>query len=463
MPLPTPVGTQRDVLALPPEGHTVVLGSVGSGKTTLAILRAANLADAATEHGGSTLLVTFNRALITYLRSLSGGVLHGATVENYHRFARGYLRSRGKLPPACIVDPDPRSQLIRAAIAQAKESYASEPLLQRPSQFFDDEIRYIQRQGVDSVENYVGITRIGRTARLARSDRDLMWAVYELYLEARADAGKLYDWDDIAATVITELEIDIEPRRYRHVVIDEGQDFSPQMLRSLVRAIPDDGSITFFGDLAQQIYGRGISWRSAGLKPPKVWEFQDNHRNSRQIATLAQAIAAMPYFDGVEDLVLPRLPAADGPLPTIVPFADREAETRFVLDQVGVAGKTQRVAVLLRDRNDERHFAPHLRSTATRLHRELLLWPMGPGVFYGTYHGAKGLEFDTVYMPFCDASRLPDPVWATEHPDDDADNQFGSLIYVAVTRARRGLVISHSSELSRLFPAEPAFYRVVSP
>jgi hypothetical protein len=58
MPLPKPIGRQREVLALPAEGHTVVLGTAGSGKTTLAILRAALLSDAATEHYGRTLLVS---------------------------------------------------------------------------------------------------------------------------------------------------------------------------------------------------------------------------------------------------------------------------------------------------------------------------------------------------------------------------------------------------------------------
>jgi ABC-type taurine transport system ATPase subunit len=40
MSLPTPIGRQKDVLYLPTQGHFVVLGTAGSGKTTLAVLRA---------------------------------------------------------------------------------------------------------------------------------------------------------------------------------------------------------------------------------------------------------------------------------------------------------------------------------------------------------------------------------------------------------------------------------------
>ena len=61
MALPIPIGRQKEVLVLPAQGHFVVLGTAGSGKTTLAILRSAYLADHQTDHNGTTLLVTFNR------------------------------------------------------------------------------------------------------------------------------------------------------------------------------------------------------------------------------------------------------------------------------------------------------------------------------------------------------------------------------------------------------------------
>ena len=94
MTLPTPEGLQYEVLALPEQGHFVVLGTAGSGKTTMAILRAAYLAKL---HEEKVLLVTFNKALVTYLRSISEGELGDVDVRNYHRFARGYLSSRGLL------------------------------------------------------------------------------------------------------------------------------------------------------------------------------------------------------------------------------------------------------------------------------------------------------------------------------------------------------------------------------
>lgn len=71
MPLPPPKGRQREVLYLPGSRNIVVLGTAGSGKTTMAILRAAYLANALTDPGRRGLLVTFNRTLVTYLWSLA--------------------------------------------------------------------------------------------------------------------------------------------------------------------------------------------------------------------------------------------------------------------------------------------------------------------------------------------------------------------------------------------------------
>jgi superfamily I DNA and RNA helicase len=88
--LPLPVGRQREVLYLPSSGHFVVLGTAGSGKTTLAILRAAYLGNPNAENNGQTILVTFNRAPVSYLRHFRGPDFRNVVVENYHLFARGF-------------------------------------------------------------------------------------------------------------------------------------------------------------------------------------------------------------------------------------------------------------------------------------------------------------------------------------------------------------------------------------
>ena len=332
-------------------------------------------------------------------------------------------------------------------------------MLDRPREFFDEEFQWIQRHGIGSEQEYVDVERTGRSTRIRRAERAAVFDVYRRYLEGRAEAGQLYDWDDLAGAVHRELADDGGDRLYRHIVIDEGQDFSPEMLRSLAVAIPGNGSLTFFGDIAQQIYGHRMSWRNAGLNARRTWRFQENYRNTKQIARLALALAAMPYFPDDPDLVEPAAPAADGPLPVLMQRPSESAEREFVVSQAADRARLGTVAVLFRTREHEAAVRPYLPSGATRLHRELAFWPTGPGLFYGTYHASKGLEFNTVFMPFLSAERWPHPPDVEILGREETTVRDSRLLYVGVTRARSTLVLTHTGQPTALLPTTAELYQ----
>jgi superfamily I DNA/RNA helicase len=73
-----------------------------------------------------------------------------------------------------------------------------------------------------------------------------------------------------------------------------------------------------------------------------------------------------------------------------------------------------------------------------------------PRVKVGTFHRAKGLEFERVYIPNLDAGR------PRQGLDEDGLVREGSLLYVAVSRARDRLPLSYRSEPSMfLEPVRP--------
>lgn len=463
MSLPAPIGRQKEVLVLPAKGHYAVLGTAGSGKTTLAILRSAYLSDPVTDHKGRTLLVTFNRALVTYLKYLEEHCLKNVTVENYHKFARGYLNCRGLMSFNTICSlGDDRRRFIGNAVKQVSDRYDKHEFFERSIDFFSAEIKWISQNGIQSADVYMAIKRVGRLGSIVtRQIRPVMYEIYETYKSLLHTAGKKYDWDDIATTVADELSKDNSERRYKHVVIDEGQDFSPEMIRSLVQLIPPDGSLTFFGDVAQQIYGNRISWRSAGLKISKVWTFKENYRNSRQIAQLGLAISKMAYFTDDPDIVEPKSPTADGPLPTLVKCTSRAVEIKLVVSEAVKASRTRSVAILFRNREDEKLIVSKLPTGSIQLHSEMKQWVTGPGIRYGTYHSAKGLEFDMIILPFCSTERLPDPDTINAFGVEEAMIQDGRLLYVGVTRAKNWLVITYTYKLTKLLPKKGSLYQVI--
>jgi len=218
---------------------------------------------------------------LAFLRQIIAGDDDLLEVRNYHHFALGYLKSRGLPTDHAVAQHGERRELTRSALRAAREE-SSDAVLERGTDFFSSEFAWMGRHGIASEDDYLAADRVGRIQPLTRSQRSAVYAARRAYERAREEAGLSYDWDDLATAVIDQFEVDDEPRRYRHIVIDEGQDFSLQMLRSLVYAVDPEGSFTLFGDAAQQIYGRGISWRSAGIEVSKVWEFAHNYRTPRR-------------------------------------------------------------------------------------------------------------------------------------------------------------------------------------
>ena len=440
------------VVALQPRNHNVILGTAGSGKTTMAMLRAVFLADPRTEHSGRTLLVTFNRSLLAYLNHVIPSSVLNLDVRNYHTFARGYLRSRGLMRSKAIAKPGLRMELIDEALANVRSERA-EPVLERGADFFSAELEWMARNGTLTERSYLDAERVGRGEALGPRARSAAFAVREEYVSLRAAADYDYDWDDLAAEACSELRRDAGQRRYGHVVIDEGQDFSPEMLRSLALAIPREGSLTFFGDVAQQIYGRGLSWRRAGLKVHQEILFTKNYRNSPQIASLGLAIAAMPYFRDEPDMVEPDGFSDEGPPPTLRRFDSVGEELTFARQQAVEFGRLGPTAVLFRRDHAAELFAASCPG-ANRLHARTPTWSPGPSIWVGTVHSAKGFEFQSVILPGLTTDSWPEPEAVNAEGEDAAIANDGRLLYVAVTRARQNLLMTTSGDLTDLLPRD---------
>jgi superfamily I DNA/RNA helicase len=427
----------------------------------MAVHRAAYLANPKTAHAGRTLLLSYNKSLLAYLNYLRPPELRDVDVRTYHQFARGYLNARGRMESGKICSFEGvRRHFIAQALERIRGQGEKGSFLKRPLSFFLSEVRWIGQRGVVDVDEYLEIDRIGRgdEGPLRATQRAQMFTVYEAYREIRADRGYAYDWDDISIAVGQEFAQDEDPRLYRHIVIDEGQDFSPSMLRSLALALPSNGSLTFFGDVAQQVYGRRISWRQAGLDIKAPWNFKRNYRNSPQIAAVGLKIAEMPYFAGESDMVEPTEFAAAGPQPTLVRCSSRESEIALAIEQAREASLSASVAVLVRRHEEEEPLKEAFRRIGRYLSRNMKNWSPDPGISYGCAHNAKGFEFDTVIIVGVDEERWPDPQAVVAEGGVEAEASDGRLLYVGVTRARSALIMTHVGAPTRLLPANDGLW-----
>lgn len=460
MNLPVPVGRQYDVVYLSEDEHHVVLGTAGTGKTTMAIHRAVHLADGALRHNGRVLLVTYNNALITYLRHLAPKGVDAVNIETYFKFARGYLHSRGQMPAwNGVAERDVLHRLVAQARVNVEAQRGAFP---RNTDWLIDEIAWISAMGLPDEAAYQSARRLGRQTPLRQGDaRSAVWAMREEYLRLRATTTPArYDWSDLGTAVRRELAQDPTPRRYRHIVIDEGQDLSPEQIRSLVEAVEPGGSVTFFGDYHQAIYGQGMSWRAAGLQlgSRPVVTFVDNYRNTAAIARLAIALSKTPAMaSGDQDLVEPKTPVAAGPPPTLVRARDHAHERQLVSAQAASLMKDRSVAILARTHGLAADAAGSLPFRALK-ENDKSAWSHRPGLWAGTYHSAKGLEFDAVLMPFLDDTVMPWRDTVAAYDPQEAHAREARLLYVAITRARSDLVMTYSGTLTPLLPTQTGLW-----
>ena len=123
-------------------------------------------------------------------------------------------------------------------------------------EFYKDEWnRVVVSQEALSLEKYVRASQNGRGTRPDRKKRIEIWKVFETYLnlmkenKARDISYALYE----CSVLVAKSD---EKKQYKHIVVDEGQDFSDNAYR-LIRKLAAEkhlNDIFIVGDSHQRIY-----------------------------------------------------------------------------------------------------------------------------------------------------------------------------------------------------------------
>lgn len=218
-----------------------------------------------------------------------------------------------------------------------------------------------------------------------------------------------------------------------HLVIDEGQDLSPGFYRMARLAA---ASVTVLADECQRLTETNSTLAeiadALGRATGRV-EIAGNHRNSREIATLAEHFRT----GGTR----PDIPFRSGTRPVIRRYSGTKdladdiagLATRHPRDRIGVIVNSLRTAAELMRHLERAGLArePQLYSSAASSGRYRDLDLARPGVVLVHRASAKGLDFDTVVIADAESDSAIDPTAAT----------LRMAYYVMITRARERLVL----------------------
>lgn len=433
---------QREIVDQEWNGPVRVSGSAGTGKTIVAIHRAARLADR--NRDAQVLLTTFSKPLaqaltrkLEVLAEISGEAIDRVKVATLDQAAITLFTRWYRQPNLAT------SSQVRAAIADARKAGLAERLTE--SFLFEEWDELVDAWGVDSSDEYARLPRIGRKTRLGSVQREEAWAVFA-FVRNRLSDRSLITLAQIYRSLCEGLATG-RPIPFTHIVVDEAQDLSVAQVRFLAAISKLRADAAFLcGDIGQRIFHLPFSWLRLGLDiRGRSHSLKVNYRTSHQIRLAADRLLppAITDLDGIADDRTGTVSTFDGPDPEILLCESESEEIELsaakIRDWVSLGVAPNNIGVLTRSQGQLGRARNAVKEAGFDPRDET-----GPAI--RTMHDAKGLEFGAVIVMACDEDVLPDPARIASIADtadiEAANETERHLLYVACTRARDHLLIT---------------------
>lgn len=431
-------------------GPARVSGSAGTGKTIVALHRAAYLARSHPD--ARVLLTTFSDTLASALHTKLKRLL-GSEPRLAERIDVASLNAIGqRLTKA---QRGPVTLASRAAVRQAISEAAKAVSGHKFSLHFlvTEWEQIVDAWQLASWDEYRDVTRLGRKTRLPEPQRAVLWAIFEQVRNALA-AQKLVTHAGMFTSLVSTLAGSKHPP-FDFAVVDEAQDLSVAHLRFLTALGANRPDALFFaGDLGQRIFQQPFSWKSLGVDiRGRSRTLRINYRTSHQIRQQADRLLGDQAVDvdGNTETRSDTVSVFNGP-PPVIRVVKTEADE---IKTVGAWLAEQFNAGILPE-----EFGVFVRSEAQLTRAQAAVATAGVPfkvldehaetasghVSIATMHLAKGLEFRAVVVMACDDEVIPLQE-RIETVGDDADLQEvydteRHLLYVACTRARDLLLVT---------------------
>ena len=437
MTLTTLTAEQRRAVASEAPALEVRAGA-GTGKTTTLAHRLARLAgEGEGEH--RLLAVTFTRDATAALGRKLGALLgkeHGVRVSSFHSWAARELRPE---EPSFLPSEEPRRIILRAM-----QRRPASPGLAGALGGGDDVATRVLAflSYARNAEVTVGEAILRQFPALAPW-QEALEGLQERYQDGKGDR---LDYDDLLILFRDRVKRsrafrDEVAGRLAHLAVDEYQDVN-RAQADVVRLLGTKSAlpVTVVGDPRQSIYGfRGGApshldrfLEPFGKRGERV-ALTVSFRSTRAIVAAGNAV--LP--DAYPLRPRPRAPAGDAPL--VSGHEDPLAEARAALAHVEAllarGAQPGDVAVLVRARPLAARYLDELRERGSDAARAVALL---------TIHAAKGLEWDHVVLLGAREGGLPNEHALRAGPDAQKAllEEERRLLYVAVTRARKTLLVS---------------------
>lgn len=447
--------SQRKLVERDWNGPVKVTGGAGTGKTVVAMHRAARLArQYAQLPGRPVLFTTFTKTLAEDIRQhlellCTPQELEKIQVVNLDQWASGLLRRFGYSNGLLYNEAD-RRRFWQAAMSAMPVS------VDLSQQFMRAEFeRVVLPQGCETAEDYMRASRVGRGGQLGRAMRKALWPVFAEY-RAQLQAANLREPEEAFREACQLLRTEKPLLGIRAMVVDEAQDISSAAFELIRAAVePAENDLFIVGDAHQRIYRHKVVLSRVGIEVRgRSRSLKVNYRTTDEIRQWACAQlegCAVDDLDGNVDSLRGYHSLTHGDAPDVIESAsllDDVAHVQSILKQLQDDGmELRQVCVTARTNDDVDGLARELQQAGVsclRLENSTADDPAVPGVRLATMHRIKGLEFSVVILAaYKGATNYAEQFSRDEDAGVTEDTELSErcLLHVAATRAKRNLFL----------------------
>ena len=457
-----------------PNGHVLIKGVAGSGKTTVAVSKLPMLINHYMAQKDKILFVTYNKTLIQYTEYLIKDMniqqniffefnrktqLEIKTIDAIvYKYCQMLKLNRILPKPA-----ESRNIMLRA-ISEVKKNYPNTELISEKNYaFLNEEIEWLKACEYIERETYLNIDRVGRMSRGENkyrlqknsAERNAIFDIYLWYEEFMRKQGFI-DFKTSALKVLEAFrEGWLKPENYRHIIVDESQDLSRVQLEIIKYLYPsdrEDASIIFIADVSQSIYTQswlsGQSFKSIGFDMSgKSNILSKNYRTTFEIAKAAYSLIENDENIKENDIfVKPVAIERYGEKPYYKHYNNLEQETNAISKRIKhliTKGYSLKDIVITAA---NKVCLENIKMALIKNGIDAALFDKAEPDFdedkirLFTLHSVKGLEFPVLFIPCINEGVLP--------LKDDEISVGRRLLYVGMTRAKQELYLSSSDKES---------------
>jgi len=447
--------SQRKLVERDWNGPVKVTGGAGTGKTVVAMHRAARLAKQYADiPGRPVVFTTFTKTLAEDIRQhlallCSPQELEKIQVVNLDQWAVGLLRRFG-YKSNLLYSESQRRQYWQAAMSALPAGVDLSPTFLRAE--FE---RVVLPQGCETAEDYMRASRLGRGGQLSRQLRKAIWPVFAEY-RAQLQAAQYKEPEEAFREAAQLLAGSAESLGIRAMVVDEAQDISSAAFELIRIAVPEaENDLFIVGDAHQRIYRHKVVLSRTGIEVRgRSKSLKVNYRTTDEIRRWACAQLEgcdIDDLDGNQDSLRGYKSLTHGEVPDVLHSNSTLEDAQHVatiLEELAADGIDARQVCVTARTNDD------LDAIATALkHANVAVYKLDThtadddsvaGVRLSTMHRIKGLEFNVVVI----AAYKGAEAYAVLHSrDEDAgvaeETEVAErcLLHVAATRAKQHLFV----------------------